>query len=504
MTTHSHTARNSPWTQAQRPEYPVLRGRRSFDVAVIGGGITGLTTALLLKRQGARVAVVEADRVASGATGNNTAKATALQSTMYTTIREHRSRDAAQVYAAASTAAVEKIAELATEESIACGLGRQPAYTYAVDDAGMRAVETEAEAAREAGLPVLADETPDLPFPVMGALRLDGQIEFDPVRYALGLAELVHGDESAIFEQSRALRLTDGSPCRINTAFGSLTADQVVVATHSPVLDRGLHFARLKVERSYCIAARLRGVPPRGLSINAGRPVRSLRSHGSELIVCGEGHPTGARGIAAAQYGRLEEFARTHWDVEEITHRWSAQDPTSYDHFPMVGAAVPFSSRLFVATGFMKWGLTGGTFAAMVLTDLLDSRDNPWAASLSPNRFSPASWWELAQINFGAGVDFVSDRLTTGNHIATKDVVPGVARVIRHGTDFTGVYRDEDGLLHCVSLRCTHLGCLLRFNGAERSWDCPCHGSRFDVDGAVLEGPAVQPLEVKTPPESEH
>ncbi|MEB3367318.1 FAD-dependent oxidoreductase [Saccharopolyspora mangrovi] len=489
---------SSPWLQEQRGEYPPLRGRRSFDVAVIGGGIAGLTTALLLKGEGAAVAVIEADRVASGATGNNTAKATALQSTMCTTIRQHRGTEAAQVYADASTAAVEKIAELGDPSD----LRRRTAHTFAVDDEGLRAVEEEVEAAREAGLAVAADALGELPFPVTGAARLDDQIEFDPVHHAHRLAARVDGDGCAVFERSRALRLSEGTPCRITTDGGELEADRVVVATHAPVWDRGLFFAMLQVQRSYCIAARLREEPPRGLSITAGQPTRSLRSHGDHLVVCGEGHESGQAGVGAERYSRLEAFAREHWPVEEVTHRWSAQDLVPHDRFPMVGRYLPGSSRLFVATGFMKWGLTGGTFAGMVLADLLSERDNPWAEALSPWRLSPGSWPRLAWHNLGAGVDFVADRLSPSRGLDVTQLKPGSATVVRSGTERTGVYRDEDGALHCVSLRCTHLGCLLRFNGAEATWDCPCHGSRFSVDGAVLEGPAVRPLPTKSPPGS--
>ncbi|WP_246195796.1 FAD-dependent oxidoreductase [Halopolyspora algeriensis] len=484
----------------ERPSFSPSENGRSFDVAVLGGGITGLTTALLLKRQGARVAVLEADRVASGTTGSNTAKVTALQSTLYSTVRSHRGSRAAATYASASAAAVDKVAELCEEESISCDLRRRTAYTYAVDDAELRSIEREAAVTHEAGLPTVLDDDTDLPFPVTGALRLDDQIEFHPVRYALGLARAVHGDGSQVCEHTRALNVLEGSPCRVRTSSGTVTADQVVVATHYPILDRGLYFARLEPDRSYCLAARVRGSPPRGLSINAGSPKRSLRSYGDLLVLAGESHPTGARGVGAQQYGRLEEFAHRHWDVEEITHRWSAQDPTAYDHFPMVGPHTPESSRLFVATGFMKWGLTGGTFSGMVLADLIGRRPNPWAETLSPTRFSPHSSPTLVRINAGVGADFVGDRFAPGQAGSAEDIPRGEAGVVRQGSERTGVYRDEDGMLHAVSLRCTHLGCLLRFNGADRSWDCPCHGSRFDIDGSVLEGPAVRPLECKPPP----
>jgi Rieske Fe-S protein len=270
----------------------------------------------------------------------------------------------------------------------------------------------------------------------------------------------------------------------------------VVVATHYPFLDRGLYFARLKPERSYCVAARLAsGSPPRGMSINAGSPTRSVRSYGDLLIVGGEGHTTGSGKANAERYERLETFAREHWDVEAVTHRWSAHDPVSYHHLPVIGPYRPGSERLWVSAGFMKWGLASATFAAMILADRIGGRRSPWGDAFAPTRLSPRSAHELAGLGAKFAIDLVGDRVRPPQALSTGGVPKGEARVVPDGLGKKGVYRDEHGELHAVSLRCTHLGCLVRFNSAERSWDCPCHGSRFAVDGSVLEGPAVKPLE---------
>jgi nitrite reductase/ring-hydroxylating ferredoxin subunit len=290
----------------------------------------------------------------------------------------------------------------------------------------------------------------------------------------------------------------EGSPVRVRTEAGAeVRADHVVIATHYPILDRGLYFARLKPQRSYCIAVRLAdGEPPRGMPINVGSPTRSLREADGLLIVGGEGHATGASDARPERFDDLAAFARAHWDVAEVTHRWSAQDPVPYDHLPMIGPYRPGSANLWVSTGFMKWGFATATFGAQLLADAIRDRPSPWAETFTPNRLSARSAGELGELGAKFVGDFAADRIRPPQARSVDDVPRGEARVLPEGAaGRRGVYRDADGGLHAVSLRCTHMGCLLRFNAAETSWDCPCHGSRFDVDGAVLEGPAVTPLE---------
>jgi Glycine/D-amino acid oxidases (deaminating) len=502
MTVPTTTATGSLWL-ADRPDvrYPPPTADRHFDVLVLGGGITGLTTALLLRRRGARVAVVEADRIGSAATGNNTAKVTALQGTVLSQVRRTRGAAVAAAYAEHSLRGVELVAALAEELGIDCALRRRAAATVAASEAELRAVEREAEAAREAGLPVAWTDEVDLPYPVAGAVRLADQVEMHPVAYAYGLAAAVHestdGVGSRIFEGTRALSVQEGSPVRVETNHGPLTGDRVVVATHYPVWDRGLYFARMETVRAYCVAGRVRN-PSRDMVITAGSPTWSMRSAGRTMIVCGQDHPAGARGVDPGRYAALEAYLRRHWAVDEVTHRWSAQDVLPYDHTPMIGSYTPVSSRMHVAAGYSKWGLSGGTMAAALLADQIAGE--PTTGVFGPHRVTLRGLPTLARLQAKVGVDIVGDRLRPGEVGAVTELARGCGAILRRGADRTGVYRDEDGGLHAVSARCTHLGCLVRFNAAERSWDCPCHGSRFDVDGAVLEGPAVEPLPRKDPP----
>ena len=494
------SAEGSLWLQTTEPSaFPALERDEHVDVAILGGGITGLTTALLLTRDGARVAVIEAARVGSGVTGCTTAKASALQQTIYQQLRNRHGRDGAAAYAKASAAGVELLAELVREEQIECDLERRPAFTYAAAETERSSVEDEHEAAVEAGLPVRFVERIDLPFPTHGAVCLDDQIQIHPVRYVQGLAHAVVGAGSFVAEQTRAMGVDAGDPCKVRTERGTVTAQQVVVATHYPVLDRGFFFARLEPQRSYCIAAQIDGALPASMSISAGTPTRSIRSYGDLLIVGGEGHTTGARSATPKRYERLEEFTRRHWDLREVSHRWSAQDPVSWDQLPVVGPYHPGSTRLFVASGFHKWGISSGTFAARILSDLIAGRDHPWAKRFDPSRVGVRGLPRVAQINSKVAFDFFADRAIPPVKSSASSVPHGEGRVVRDGLGRTGIYRDMTGRTHAVSVRCTHLGCLLRFNAADRSWDCPCHGSRFGVDGEVLEGPATRSLERKSP-----
>lgn len=474
-----------------------LEGDVDVDVAIVGGGITGITTALLLKRSGATVAVLEREAVAAGATGYTTAKISALQSTRLSEIRSKNGADGAAVYAQATLDAISRMAGLIRDEGIECDFEMRDAYTYAGDEAEVPSIEQELDAATQAGLPVEATRDVGLPWEVPAGIRLPGQAQFQPVLYTRALARLAAGDGSHVFEGTAVTGVEEGSPCRVTTADGgTVTAGRVVIATNYPLLDRGLFFARLEATRSYCVALPVRGDVPQGMLITAGSPTRSLRTFRDHLIVGGEGHQVGASDARPGRYEDLLEFANRHFPVgARPAYRWSTQDGMPVDSLPYIGPYRPKSGRLYVAAGFMKWGMTNGTIAADVLADLITGRENPYASRFDPNRVSLRAAPKTAQLNLHTGREFFGERVMPAEASSSADVPPGEARVVRSGVGKIGVFRDEAGATHGVSLRCTHLGCLVRFNDAERSWDCPCHGSRFDIDGAVLAGPATKPLE---------
>ena len=481
-------------------DYPPLTGEPRVDVAVLGAGIFGVTVALMLKRAGARVALVEADRVASGVTGFTTAKVSSQHGTIYDDLISKFGEDGARAYGEANEWALAWVAERVEQEGIDCDFRRRASYAYAAEPSSRETVEQEAEAAARVGLPATFVESVPLPYATHGAVRFDDQGEFHPRKFLLPLAAELEGDGSFVFEQTRATDVKEGKPCRVETERGTVVADHVVLATHFPILDRSLAFARMHPERSYALGVLIRGPAPDGMFISADSPTRSIRAHAGDgrevLIVGGEGHKTGQGGDTRERYRALDEFARRHFDVEAVEYRWSAQDPITVDHVPFVGTVWPPSKRVFMGSGFAKWGMTNGIVAARIVSDEILGHDNPWASTFAANRVKPlAQAKDLVRENLNVAKRFVGDRVTKPGAASIDDLSKGEGLIVTHQGERVAAYRDPDGEVHAVSPVCTHMGCQVNFNEAERTWDCPCHGSRFDVDGRVLEGPAVRPLE---------
>jgi glycine/D-amino acid oxidase-like deaminating enzyme/nitrite reductase/ring-hydroxylating ferredoxin subunit len=489
-------------TTPDDPAYPELDDHVRADVAVLGGGIVGVTTALLLVEAGARVVLLEANRIGHGVTGHTTAKVSSQHGFIYSKLRSRFGEQGARTYGRANEAALDWIAERVKRDGIECDFRRRPSYAYVTSADDRRRAEQEAEAADAAGLPAWLTEATPLPYDVAAAVRFDNQAEFHAGRYLLALADQL-AQRAELHEGSRATIVqNDGDRRVVKTPGGWVTADHVVVATHFPFLDRSLAFVRVHPQRSYAILCRIAERPPEGMFISADSPTRSIRGvplDGEELLlVGGEGHRTGTGGDTELRYRRLEAFAREHWAVESVEYRWSAQDNTTVDGVPYAGPATPLDDRVLMATGFAKWGLTNGTAAAQILADRILGRENEWAALYDPNRLTPrASAMRFVTENAEAGARFLGDRLTKPGRRAIEDLQRGEGDIVRLDGEKVAGYRDEDGTLVAVSPTCTHLGCQVNWNRAERSWDCPCHGSRFAPDGAVLQGPAVHRLERK-------
>ncbi|MCM2466591.1 FAD-dependent oxidoreductase [Methanoculleus oceani] len=486
-------------TTAETP-HPSLAGNLETDVAVVGGGIVGITTAVLLKQAGYAVTVLEANRVCHGVTGHTTAKVTSLHRLIYAELIDRFGSRQAQQYAEANQAAIETIASFIRKYDIPCDFLRKPAYTYAESEEARGLVAAEADAARSLGLPATFTEDVPLPARNYGAVVVGNQAQFHPLKYLLHLASLVPGDGSRIYEKTRALEVQDdGGRCTVRTENGTVTARAVVLATHYPFYDSpGFYFARMEPSRSYVLGVRLDEPFPAGMFINAAGPVHSWRSQpsgaGELVLVGGMEHRTGEDVDTRRHYRDLEAYARSVYPITSVDYRWSAQDYITVDGVPYIGPLAAGHENVYIATGFRKWGMTNGTAAATIVTDMILGRASPWAEVYAPDRFKPAASArrflvhniEVAEKYIGGAISRPAGDLA--------DVLPGEGRILMIEGQKAGVFRDREGRVHAVNPTCTHLGCVAAWNSAEETWDCPCHGSRYDADGKVIHGPAVKDL----------
>lgn len=499
MTTHPPV--NPSFWIATTPDtdYPSLSSGIEVDVAVLGGGIVGITVAHLLKQAGKSVAVIEADRVGRGVTGYSTAKVTAGHGMIYMKLIKSFGLEGAQTYARSNLSAITRIAQIIEDLAIECDWQRQANYVYTEEAGELRSIEEEVEAEQKAGLPSTFTTETSLPFPIAGAVKMEKQAQFHPRKYLLPLAEAIPDDRSHVFEHTRALDVRPGSPCTITTDKGTLEAADVVMATHYPFLDRGFFFPKNRPSRSYAISATVEpGDLREGMYISASSPTRSIRGtpHGGKtmLIIGGEGHVVGTEVDTEARYRKLEEWGSERFGINGPEYRWSAQDPSTLDGVPYVGRLNRGSEHVYVATGFGKWGFTNGTVAAMIISDRILELANDWAPLYDSKRLNLSSAKELVMENADVARHFVFDRIAKPQR-SLSGLGNGEGGVFRKGLGTVAAYRDEDGMLHAHSAVCTHLKCIVQYNDAEKSFDCPCHGSRFSYDGKVIQGPAVKALD---------
>jgi glycine/D-amino acid oxidase-like deaminating enzyme/nitrite reductase/ring-hydroxylating ferredoxin subunit len=493
-----HEVNSSYWVRSTPiGQFAPLDGDAASDVIVVGAGIAGLTAAALAAGDGARVAVVDAGDVCAGATGYTTAKVTALHGLIYGELRSRHGEARARVYADANTRAIAQVERLASSFAPDCEWRRGPAFTYTTSRDAVASVRAEVEAAEAAGLAATFTTESDLPFPIAGAVRLDDQAHFHPRRYCLGLAAEV-SRAGGVHPHTRVRTINDSDEgVEVVTDRGTIRAGWVVIATHLPFGTTGGFFARAESTRSYAMALQVDGLVPQGMYLSADSPTRSVRPAGQEgvVIVGGEGHKTGAETDTQARYAALERWARETFRVKDVVARWSAQDYQSVDGLPYIGRVPGRSERVLVATAFRKWGMTNGTVAGMILTDVIAGRDNPWADTFDSTRLEPlASARDAVRINVDAARHLVGDRVRSFRAPSIDDLPTGQGAIVDSDDDKVAAYRHQDGRVVAVSAICTHLGCHVAFNGAERTWDCPCHGSRFTIDGEVLEGPALDDL----------
>jgi glycine/D-amino acid oxidase-like deaminating enzyme len=476
-------------------------GARSADVAVVGAGLTGLITAVLLARGGRNVLVLEANSLGAGATGNTTAKISLLQGTKLSRIvGKHGPKVAAQ-YVQGNREGQDWLLRYCETHGLA--VQREEACTYAQSAQGVSAARDELEACKAAGLAAEWVDDADVPFPFHGGVRLGAQAQFDPIPLLDSLTVELNERGGRLAQGVRVQKVSgngDGLKLHVRTTAGDefdIDAKQCVLATGIPILDRGGFFARLKASRSYCMAYKVPGALTRGMYISTDSPTRSVRyaptPGGDRLIVGGAGHSVGREKSPASSLQELDVWTKTHYPGAQQTHFWSAQDYTPADELPYVGPILPGNDKIFVATGFDKWGMTNGTAAALALSSRILGGRMDWAdafASWSPHELLgiPKAMQSNLEVGFNLAKGWITPMTRIGSRAPDEG---GVVSGPPWHLQARSVVADVE---HRVSPVCPHLGGIVNWNDADESWECPLHGSRFAPDGTLLEGPATRDL----------
>jgi glycine/D-amino acid oxidase-like deaminating enzyme/nitrite reductase/ring-hydroxylating ferredoxin subunit len=509
MSTYTFNKHMSLWLGTKpKKEYPPLDGDKKYDVAIIGGGITGLTAAYLLKKEGRRVAVLERHKVASCTSGGTTAYATNLHDSSYADVEKDFGKEGAHLMQEAMTEGINMIEQISKDLKIDSEFSRETVYFYTEKEKDLKELKQEHEHGTRAGLNCELIDYAPLPFKTVGALKVPNNAQIHATKYLYGIAEYVDGDGSRIYEDTRVMNYEDGEPCTVITPLGKITCDSVIVATHTPI---GVHILHTAVApyRSYVIACKIKGDLPKGLFWDTEDPYHYIRTVPSQmsydsqhqhtetgplLIVGGSDHKTGHPKDENQSYEDLIRYTKERFNVEEIVYKWSAQLYESVDGLPYIGRS-HFRKHVYLATGFFGDGISLGSIAAKIMSDLAMGRDNRYAALFNPTRFKPlASASDFLKENLDVAKEFAAGWLHS-DHVALNEVKPGEAKIVQSGLHKIAAYRDNDGKLHACSAVCPHMKSIVKWNPAECTWDCPSHGARFDKDGHVLEGPALCDLE---------
>ena len=487
----------SLWLRTQRqPIFSQLSVNTSADVCVIGGGLAGLTTAYLLARDGASVVVVEDGFIGSGETGRTTAHLSNVIDDRYTEIERLHGERGARLAAESHTAAITRIEDIVRTENIQCDFQRLDGYLVLSPEHDERLLMEEQAAARRAGLQrVDLLRHPPLPGVDRPCLRFSQQAQFHPLRYLAALTDAILKHGGQIYTQTHATAIEDGSPARVKTASGfTVESRAIVVATNTPINDRVAIHTKQAAYRSYVVGVLVpQESVPLGLywdTIDPYHYVRLQRYSEREdvLIVGGEDHKTGQTGDTDP-HGALIEWAQGWFPMAKAAaFQWSGQIMESIDGLAFIGRN-PNDDNIYIATGNSGMGMTHGTIAGMLLSDVLAGRSNPWTELYDPGRIRVRAATEFARENVNVAGQYMK-WVKPGEVESVEEIIPGQGAILSKGATKLAVYRDSAGKAHIRSAVCPHLRCIVGWNSNEQTWDCPCHGSRFDRYGKVLNGPA--------------
>lgn len=493
--------KHSPvWQEnAYVPQYSQLQHDIEVEIAIVGGGITGLTTAYLLSKLGLKIAVLESHKIASGVTGHTTGHLTTIPDNYYYHIISDFGIESAKTVFRATSEAKRFIEKLVQQENIDCDLKKVPAYYYAEDEMQLDRLDKELVAMQKIGVPAGEADFP-LGFDVLKSVKVDNQAQFNAVKYLSGLARVIPNPANKIFEESHVEDIKKrNNHYLLKTKKASIIAKKVILATHSP---SGFNLVQTEIApyMSYVMAVELEHPIPEALFYDLKDPytyIRTYKLNNKQLaIIGGFDHKTGQAKDETDHFRMLEQHIRERFAVKEIKYKWAAEVFTPADSLPYIGKS-PHADNIYIATGYSGDGLIFGTIAGMMLADLSTNSPNAWQDLFKPSRIKPiAAGKEFIKENVNVAKRFVKDHFSSDVDDVEEIGINEGAIVNINGDKFA-VYRDEEGQAHYLSPICTHLKCVVQWNNDHKSWDCPCHGSRFKATGEVMSGPAMKGLERK-------
>jgi glycine/D-amino acid oxidase-like deaminating enzyme/nitrite reductase/ring-hydroxylating ferredoxin subunit len=496
-------ASTSIWmATADPPSQSGLKQSIRTDVCVIGAGIAGLTTAYLLAREGRSVVVLDDGLTGGGMTGRTTAHLTNAFDDRYVEMEKLHGEDGSRLIAESHTAAIEKINQIVTAEKIDSDFEWLDGFLFCAPEHSVDLLDDELAASHRAGLTEVEKiaRAPVDSFNSGPALRFPRQAQFHPLKYLAGLVKALMRDDGRVFAQTHATKIEGGSEARIETSHGPVvTSDVVVVATNTPVNDRVAIHTKQAPYVTYVIGIRVpKDSVTRALYWDTGDPYHYVRlqpENGYDvLIVGGEDHKTGQENDGNERFARLEQWTRERFPAaREVEYRWSGQVMEPVDGLAFIGRNPLDEDNVYIATGDSGQGMTHGTIAGMLLSDLIQGRKNNWEDLYSPSRIRLKSLPEYASENINVAGQY-ADYVTAGDIKSESELQPGEGGIMREGVSKVAVRRDENGNVQKLSAVCPHLGCIVAWNSTEKTWDCPCHGSRFSASGRVYQGPANSDL----------
>lgn len=453
------------------------------EVVVIGAGIAGILIGYMLQKNNKNVVIIEGKTICSGNTKNTTAKITSQHDIIYNKLIKDFGEERARQYAQGNEAAIKEYKKIIEEENIDCDFEEKDAYVYSLESNDE--LITEYEAAKKLGIDAELTNNVDLPFNVKTSLKFKNQAQFNPLKFLKPLSEKLE-----IYENTMAIDIEDKT---VITNKGKIKADYIVVATQFPFLNMpGYYFMRMHQDRSYVIALE-NADNVDGMYIDINKSGYSFRNYKNLLLIGGESQRTGENESGGA-YDEIRRFVRNIYPNATEKYHWSAQDCIAVDSIPYIGLYSKSLDNVYVATGFKKWGMTTAILSAMIISDMILGKENEFAEIFSPTRFDmTASMQNAAHDLATTAKNFIAQKINIPEeHL--EDVEEGYGKIIEFNGKKMGVYKDEDGEVYCVTTKCPHLGCELKWNEDELSWDCPCHGSRFNYKGEWIQGPATKPL----------